>query len=70
MMEPEANPLYIGGMKRIIFEFLLDFLPTGQGILLSDAATTHPVRQILCSMGITMVTLLIGCQIFKRNDLK
>ena len=70
MMEPEANPLYIGGTKRIIFEFLLDFLPTGQGILLSDAATTHPIRQILCSMGITIATLFVGCQFFKKKDLK
>ncbi len=70
MMEPEANPLYIGGTKRTLFEFLLDFLPTGQAILLSDAATVHPVRQIICSMGITLGTLLGGIWIFKKKDLK
>lgn len=70
MMEPEANPLYIGGTKRIFFEFLLDFLPTGQAILLSDTATTQPVRQVLCSIGITIATLLVGCRVFKKKDLK
>ncbi|MBQ8822269.1 MAG: ABC transporter permease subunit [Lachnospiraceae bacterium] len=67
---PEMNPLYVDGAKRAVFEFLLDFLPTGQGILLSDAAITHPVRQILSSIGITLVTLWGGTQLFKKKDLK
>lgn len=70
MTEPEANPLYVGGTKRAVFDFLMDFLPTGQAILLSDAATTHPVRQVISSLVIMVGTLVGGCRLFKKKDLK
>lgn len=70
MMDPEPNPLYLAGTARQIAEFLRDLLPTGQAILMSDAAIGHPLRQILCSIGLTGLVTAGGILCFRRKDLK
>lgn len=70
MLDPEPNPLYISGLARQVAEFLRDLLPTGQAILMSDAAIAHPLRQILCSIGLTGLVTAGGVLCFRRKDLK
>lgn len=69
-MEPTPNPLYLSGTIRTICEVLLEFLPTGQALLLSDVAIEYPVRAIALSAAFTVFTLLVGSGLFRRKDIK
>jgi hypothetical protein len=64
------NPNYLEGFERKIYEFVNDFLPTGQAIQLSQFMDFHFVRMILCSISILVFTTLIGVYFFRRKDLK
>ena len=64
----EPNPNYISGIQREIYEFITDFLPTGQAGHLPNAA--HPVRMLLSSLFITISTTAGGIFLFRGKNLK
>lgn len=68
--DPVANPAYVSGIKRNIYEFLMQFLPTGQGILIVHDEVTHPVLNIIYSVITTIVANFCGIIAFKKKDLK
>lgn len=68
--EPSPNPNYVSGTAREIYEFMLDFLPTGQGIRMWQLEITHPIRMLVSSAVITLLTTLGGIFVFKRKNLK
>lgn len=68
--EPTPNPDYISGTKRKVYEFLLDFLPTGQGLKIWLLEIASPIRMLISSAFIAIVTTLIGIQFFKRKNIK
>ena len=68
--EPSPNPEYVSGVQRTIYEFVLDALPTGQGILLANAETARPALQISASVAITILVSAGGIYIFSKKDLK
>lgn len=70
LSEPQPNPRYLSGMKREFYQFLYDFLPTGQGIQLVSCAVLHPIRLALCSLGITAASVLGGICVFRNEDIK
>ncbi len=70
MSEPAPNPHYIRGVTRTIYEFIVDFLPTGQGLKMWQLEINNPVRMLLSSVFIAVMTTLGGIFIFKRKDLK
>lgn len=70
MSEPAPNPNYITGAKREIYDFLMDFLPTGQGLRMWLLEVGHPVRMIVSSFCITIFTTLGGIFLFKRKNLR
>ncbi len=70
MSEPTPNPNYISGAMRKNYEFFLDFLPTGQGLTVWQVEAGHPVRMILSSAAITILTTLSGIFVFKKKNLK
>ncbi len=65
-----ANPAYVSGVKRKIYEFLLQFLPSGQGILIANGEVTRPLFNIAYSAVITIAVNVIGIFAFKKKDLK
>lgn len=68
--EEVPNPYYISGVKRDWYQFLTDFLPTSQSILLAFAEPVH-VAALFVYDGITIfVTTLAGLYFFRRKDLK
>lgn len=69
-MEPTPNPLYLSGMTRTVCELALGFLPTGQAGLLSEVEIEYPIRAIAMSAAFTVVTLLAGCALFRRKNIK
>jgi ABC-2 type transport system permease protein len=67
--DPVPNPSYVTGPLRSVYEFLVDLLPTGQGIQLFDLNIRHPLRMILSSLGITAGVTAVGIRIFQKKDL-
>lgn len=43
LSEPTPNPSYVGGMKRELFQFLSDTLPSGQSISVCSYELNRPV---------------------------
>ena len=70
MSESFPNPNYVSGAMRKIYDFILDFLPTGQGIKMWRLEIGNAVRMFISSVVITISTTLGGIFIFKRKDLR
>lgn len=67
---PTPNPLYLGGNVRGFWECTMDFLPTGQAVLMNETAIEHPFREVGFSVVLTAVALFAGCRAFRRKDIK
>ncbi len=64
------NPQFLTGMKREIYHFFLDFLPTGQAIEISTQSTPHLWQMPLYSLLIILVSTGCGLFRFRKKDLK
>lgn len=69
MSEPSPNPNYITGMTRKIFDVIVDFLPTGQGLKMWRLEISNPIRMLVSSVLITVLTTFGGIFCFKRKNL-
>ena len=56
--DPEPNPLYISGAARTVYAWLLNILPTGQGILMANHEIANPIMNLVGSVFITLSTTL------------
>ncbi|MCM1272923.1 MAG: ABC transporter permease [Clostridium sp.] len=64
----EKNPYYVSGKKRAVYEFVNDFLPSGQ---LFQICAFNPKNSIMLYDGIILIgTTLAGVVIFKKKNLK
>lgn len=70
LVEETPNPLYISGTLRNIYETLLEILPTGNAILLTDLNIVHPFQMIIYQAIISLVSFGAGLSIFKNKDIK
>lgn len=70
MGEPIPNPEYIGGIKRKVYEYLVDLFPSSQGIAMSNLNAAHLIRMMLNSILLTLVITIAGIAGFKKKDLK
>lgn len=68
--EPKPNPDYISGTTRTVYEWILDLLPSGQGIQLSDLAVARPLRMLLLSVFLTAAVTAAGVFFFRKKNLK
>lgn len=68
--EPTPNSRYVGGALRQCYELLLDVLPTGQMVLLSDMAVARPGLNLAASLAVTVAAALAGMGLFRKKDLK
>ena len=66
----EVNPQYLSGMKREVYQFFLDFLPTGQAVEISMQSTPHLWQMPLYSLLIIFVSTGCGLLCFRKKDLK
>lgn len=71
--DPVPNPSYLRGTKRAVYEFLQEFLPTGQSFLLNrgdgSAGPAHPLRMAVYSLLLALVNTLGGILAFRRKDI-
>lgn len=64
------NPQYLTGIKREIYEFVDDFLPSTQYYQILQWNVERPIRFLLCDAAMVIVMTGAGVMIFKRKDLK
>lgn len=69
--EPFPNPHYVSGTLRMIYMFIINFLPAGQSILLSlGREIAAPLFMTLYSLIITVITTVSGVFLFERKNIK
>jgi len=64
------NPAYVSGIRRKIFAFLGEFLPSGQSILAANGELTKPFVNIAYSVLLSIAVNAVGIFTFKKKDLK
>lgn len=64
------NTDYLTGTKREVYQFFLDFLPTGQAVEISSLTTPNLWRMPLYSLFIILVSTACGLFCFRKKDLK
>ena len=65
------NPGYLRGTQRQIYEFLDEFLPTGQSVILTRGDQGSPFLLMSAySAGITAAATGIGIFLFRKRDIK
>lgn len=67
---PEPNPMYLTGMKRAVYQFLFDLLPTGQSLQYTMLGFTDPVKLMALSAAVCAAFTAAGAALFRRKDLK
>lgn len=68
--DPAPNPKYIGGWLRVLYQFLLDALPTGQLVSIADLSLGRPALSLAADLVITLAAAGAGIAAFGRKDLK
>lgn len=69
-VNPQRNPNYLEGTNRKIFQFLSDFLPTGQSLQIAQEKLEHKSQMALYSVGTILIVTIGGTTAFRRKDLK
>ena len=69
-LETVPNPGYLSGVKREIYQFLLDVNPVGQAVQLSSLELVYPVRIVIYDLCIMGLTCLLGLAVFRKKDIK
>ncbi|MFR7475392.1 ABC transporter permease subunit [Frisingicoccus sp.] len=69
-VEQMPNPMYLTGIKREIYQFFMDFLPSGQCAQLANLEVLHPYRIGIYSIVIIAVTNFLGLLLFNKKDIK
>ena len=69
-LETVPNPCYLSGVKREIYQFLLDVNPMGQAVQLSSLELVYPVRIVIYDLCIMGLTCLLGLAVFRKKDIK
>lgn len=68
--DPSPNPGYIGGTQRVLYQFMMILLPTGQAIQMANAEYGPALPQVALSLGMAAVFTAIGLALFRRKDIK
>ena len=68
--EEVPNPNYLSGTTRDIYEFLNDFLPSGQSVQYTNMEAENIPLLAAYSAGITVAAAGAGMCVFRRKDIK
>lgn len=73
--DPHPNPKYVSGAVRQVYRLLLNLLPTGQQILISnndlgDIALSLSAVDAVLSLVVTALSSLAGLLVFRKKDIK
>ena len=68
--ETVKNTHYLTGMKRELYQNLSELLPSGQAMHVAGMTIAHPVRMMVYSLVMTVVTTICGIGLFLKKDIK
>ncbi len=66
----EPNPKYLTESERVYYQFIYDFLPTGQAIQYASMSAIHLWQMPLYSLLVSIGTTAAGVTIFRHKDIK
>ena len=69
-LEPQPNPLYVGGTLRMVLSTLAYMLPGSVAIYMNDWSLDKPLEAAALSFALALVLLLVGMLRFRKKDLK
>lgn len=69
-VDNRPNPNYISGIKREMYQFILDFLPTGQSVQFIELEMVHTWQLPLYSFLVVVITSCIGSIVFQKKNIK
>lgn len=64
------NPEYVGGLRRTLYQFLYEFLPSGQASQYAAMDSMHPSRMAVYAVLFSGLSTMAGFQLFRRKDLR
>ncbi|MGI6006009.1 MAG: ABC transporter permease [Ruminococcus sp.] len=64
------NPNYVEGTKRIVYQFLMDWLPSGQSFQIGSMEVLYPWRILAYSAVNSGLFGIFGYVLFNRKDMK
>ncbi|CAM4022950.1 ABC transporter permease subunit [Mesobacillus zeae] len=70
VQESVANPNYLRGTERAVYQFFYDFLPTSQANQIAMSNMANLVQMWIYSLAITVMTTVIGLLGFRKKDIK
>lgn len=70
VFEMEKNPGYLTGTKRKVYETLLDVLPSGQFMQISEGNDGNKQNKLVYSLTIITAVSACGLLCFRKKDLK
>lgn len=65
-----ANPQYLSGTRRAVFEFLHDLLPSSQAVQYASQQTQNLCRMPLYALTVIVLATGAGIVLFRKKDLK
>jgi hypothetical protein len=69
-MQREPNPNYLTGVKRDVYQFFFDLVPTGQAFQFVEMSLVNPGLLPVYSMLIFLISTMIGTAVFRRKDVR
>lgn len=70
VLELAKNPSYLAGKKRDIYQFILDFLPSGQCFQMFEGEKVNIIRMYASSVLTTIGISCMGIYLFWKKDIK
>lgn len=64
------NPAYVSGIRRTVYEFIYDFLPTGQAKAMNGMNFDRCTRWPITSAVVLVVSTVLGYYSFCKKDIK
>ena len=64
------NTYYVGGTLRTVLEYIAEFFPTANALLIRDHMVVNPIREIALSLLFTVTMSLGGIFVFCKKDMK
>lgn len=70
MEQDVPNSKYVGGTKRVVYEWLDAFLPMDQAMYVIDPQASFSMKVPICLLGETILIVGAGMYVFQRKDMK
>lgn len=64
------NPRYVSGALRTFLQYISEFFPTANALLIRDHMVVNPIREIALSLLFTITTAIGGIFAFCKKDMK